>query len=59
MRMEHWRNDTDRENDQALGQKTLFIINPTAIGLGLNPVLRDYRQVTRRPNGRPHNQLRY
>jgi hypothetical protein len=60
MRTEHRRNDTDRENNQALGQKTLFITNPTAIGLGLNPVLRDQRPVARRPkHGRTQIQLRY
>jgi hypothetical protein len=49
MTMEHWRNDTDRQNAQAFGQKTLFLINPIAIGLEPNPGLHDDRLMTRRP----------
>jgi len=49
MRMEHWRNDTDKENDQALGKKILFNINLTASGLWPNPALHDDRPMTRRP----------
>jgi len=41
--------DTDIENAQSLGQKPLFIINPTAIGLWPNPALHDDRSMTRRP----------